>query len=224
MRIILGYVAAVLAAYLIGCIAISQGNIAAVVGMGFEVTFSQRLESAQHDVLSMTALYLPIISVSFLIALPAAALVIKRYPNLRRLGFVLGGFVALVAIHLIIKQVFGISGIAPTRTIMGLVMQGVGALLAAIATTDSQRQSWPAQSSRPGCLSRGLAQFADRVDDSIDDTVLDGLINAHPIIPVGILFNLLKCPTGFVRDDLIDPFFGLQDLFHLNFDVGCVAP
>lgn len=125
MRIILGYVAAVLAAYLIGCIAISQGNIAAVVGMGFEVTFSQRLESAQHDVLSMTALYLPIISVSFLIALPVAALVIKRYPNLRRLGFVLGGFVALVAIHLIIKQVFGISGIAPTRTIMGLVMQGV---------------------------------------------------------------------------------------------------
>ena len=89
------------------------------------MTFSQRLESAQHDVLSMTALYLPIISVSFLIALPAAALVIKRYPNLRRLGFVLGGFVALVAIHLIIKQVFGISGIAPTRTIMGLVMQGV---------------------------------------------------------------------------------------------------
>ena len=95
--------------------------------------------------------------------------------------------------------------------------------MAAIATTDSQRQSWPAQSSRTGCLSRGLAQFADRVDDSIDDTVLDGLINAHPIIPVGILFNLLKCPTGFVRDDLIDPLFGLQDLFHLNFDVGCVA-
>ena len=59
--------------------------------MGFEVTLSQRLESAQHDVLSMTGLYLPIISVSFLIALPVAALVIKRYPNLRRLGFVLGG-------------------------------------------------------------------------------------------------------------------------------------
>ena len=125
MRIIMGYVAAVLAAYLIGCIAISQGNIAAIVGMGFEVTLGQRLESAWHDLLSMTALYLPIIGVAYLIALPVSALVIKRYPNLRRLGFVLGGFAALLAIHLILKQVFGISGIAPTRTVMGLMLQGL---------------------------------------------------------------------------------------------------
>ena len=129
MRIILGYVSAVLAAYLIGCIAISQGNIAAIVGMGFDVTLGQRLETAWHDVLNMTALYLPIIAVAYLIALPVAALVIKRYPDLRRLGFVLGGFVALVAIHLVLKQVFGISGVAPTRTVMGLVLQGIAGAL-----------------------------------------------------------------------------------------------
>ena len=129
MRIILGYVSAVLAAYLIGCIAISQGNIAAIVGMGFDVTLGQRLETAWHDVLNMTALYLPIIAVAYLIALPVAALVIKRYSDLRRLGFVLGGFVALVAIHLVLKQVFGISGVAPTRTVMGLVLQGIAGAL-----------------------------------------------------------------------------------------------
>ena len=129
MRIILSYVSAVLAAYLIGCIAISQGNIAAIVGMGFEVTLGQRLETAWHDVLNMTALYLPIIAVAYLVALPVAALVIKRYPDLRRLGFVLGGFVALVTIHLVLKQVFGITGVAPTRTVMGLILQGIAGSL-----------------------------------------------------------------------------------------------
>ena len=129
MRIILGYGAAVLAAYLIGCIVISQGNIAEIVGMGFDITVGQRLETALHDILNMTAIYLPVIGVAYLIALPVTALVIRRYPELRRLGFVLGGFVALLAIHLILKQVFGISGIAPTRTIMGLMLQGLAGAL-----------------------------------------------------------------------------------------------
>lgn len=149
MRIILGYVAAVLAAYLIGCIAISQGNIAAIVGMGFDVTLSQRLETAWHDVRSMTALYLPIIGVAYLIALPVAALVIKRYPNLRRLGFVLGGFVALVAIHVILKQVLGLSGIAPTRTIMGLLMQGIAGALGGYCYYRFTTQKAPADSEQP---------------------------------------------------------------------------
>ena len=125
LRIIVGYALAVCAAYLVGCIVVSQGNIASVVALGFEVTLSQRVDSVVHDIINMTAIYLPLIAVAFLIALPVSALVISRVPHLKRLGYVLGGCVALIAIHVILKMVLGLSGVATTRTLAGLLAQGL---------------------------------------------------------------------------------------------------
>lgn len=125
IRVCGSYIAAVVSTYVIGAVFISQGNIASVVAMGFEVTFAHRLDAAIHDVTNMTGIYLPTIAVGFVIALPVAALIIRFVPNLRLVGYVLAGFVALIAIHVIVKMVFGISGIAPTRTLMGLMAQGV---------------------------------------------------------------------------------------------------
>jgi hypothetical protein len=39
------FVAAAILAYLLGVVFISQGNIASVVGLGFDVTLSQRLQA-----------------------------------------------------------------------------------------------------------------------------------------------------------------------------------
>ncbi len=125
MRIVIGYVLAVLAAYLVGCVVVSQGNIASVVALGFDVTLSQRIDSAIHDIANMTPIYLPLIAISFLIALPVSAWVISRFPHLKRLGYVLGGCVALIAIHVILKTVLGLSGVATTRTLAGLLAQGL---------------------------------------------------------------------------------------------------
>jgi hypothetical protein len=54
-------------------------------------------------------------------------------PHLRMIGYVLAGAVGLFALHLIMKMVLGISGIAPTRTVIGLIAQalagGVGGYL-----------------------------------------------------------------------------------------------
>ena len=77
IQIPLAYSAAVLMAYLVGCLVISQGNIAAVTGMGFEITLSQRWQTAIHDIANMTNLYLPLIAVAYLIALPVTAGVIR---------------------------------------------------------------------------------------------------------------------------------------------------
>jgi hypothetical protein len=46
-------------------------------------------------------------------------------PGQRALLFALAGFVAVVALHLIMKAVLGVSGIAVTRTVAGLIGQGV---------------------------------------------------------------------------------------------------
>lgn len=124
-RIAGSYLTAVISTYIVGVIFVSQGNIANVVAMGFQVTIAQRLDAVMHDLTHMTGIYLPVIAVSMLISLPVAAMIIKYAPHLRSIGYILAGVTALLAIHMIIKMVFGISGIAPTRTLIGLLAQGV---------------------------------------------------------------------------------------------------
>lgn len=119
------YIAAVIVAYCFGALFISQGNIAAVTGLGFDVTMSQRLGAIVHDITGMTDIYLPLVAVSLLLGLPVAFSVVRKNPHLRMLGYVSAGFVALLAMHVIMKAVLGLSGIAPTRTLWGLLAQGV---------------------------------------------------------------------------------------------------
>jgi heme A synthase len=119
------FVGAVLAAYILGAIFVSQGNIASVIALGFEVSSGQRIDAALHDILHMTDIYLPLVTVSLLLGLPVAFAVIRKKPHLRTLGYVLAGFVALIAMPVIMKLVLGLSGIAPTRTIVGLLAQGL---------------------------------------------------------------------------------------------------
>ena len=125
VRIIVSFFVAVIAAYILGAIFISQGNIASIIAMGFDITMAQRLDAAFHDVTHMTDIYLPVIAVSFLIAMPVATLIIKYVPNLRLIGYVLAGAAGLVAIHVIMNMLLGFSGIAPTRTIVGLLAQAI---------------------------------------------------------------------------------------------------
>lgn len=119
------FLAAVIAAYVLGAIFVSQGNIASIVAMDFDVSAAQRFDAALHDVRNMTAIYLPVIAVSYLISMPVATFIIKYVPHLRMILYVLAGAAGLVAIHLILKLVLGISGIAPTRTIVGLLAQAI---------------------------------------------------------------------------------------------------
>lgn len=120
-----GFFAAVIAAYVLGAIFISQGNIASIVSMDFDVSVAQRFEAALHDVMHMTNIYLPVIAVSYFISMPVATLIIKYFPQQRVTLYVLAGAVGLVAIHLIMKLVLGFSGIAATRTFAGLLAQAI---------------------------------------------------------------------------------------------------
>lgn len=119
------FLAAVIAAYVLGAIFVSQGNIASIVAMDFDVSVAQRFEAALHDVMNMTAIYLPVIAVSYLISMPVATFIIKYAPHLRMILYVLAGAAGLVAIHVILKLVLGMSGIAATRTLVGLLAQAI---------------------------------------------------------------------------------------------------
>jgi len=125
MKNIVGYLVAVVVTYVLGAALISQGNIAAVIDMGFEITMSNRFEAAIHDVTHMYQIYLPVIAVAMLIAMPVATGIIHFVPNLRLVVYVSAGFVAMIAIHPILHAVLGLTGIAPTRELSGLIAQGI---------------------------------------------------------------------------------------------------
>ena len=93
--------------------------------MGFDISMAQRFDAALHDVTHMTNIYLPVIAVSYLIAMPVATFMIKYVPHQRMILYVLAGAVGLVTIHLFLKLLLGISGIAATRTVVGLIAQAI---------------------------------------------------------------------------------------------------
>ncbi|MFN3237139.1 MAG: hypothetical protein ACE37D_08770 [Pseudomonadales bacterium] len=133
LNVIIAYLLAVLVTYILGAIFVSQGNIARVIDMGFDITMSHRLDAMLHDVTHMYDIYLPVIAIAMLIALPVAAGIIRFTPNLRLIGYVAAGFVAMIAIHMILKAVLGLTGIAPTRDIIGLLGQGVAGAIGGYA-------------------------------------------------------------------------------------------
>ena len=142
MKIVGGFIAAVVATYVLGAIFVSQGNISSVVAMGFDVTLGDRLNAAIHDMTHMYDIYLPVVTIGLLIAFLVAGLIVRFVPNLRLIGFVSAGVVGLIALHVIAKAVLGVSGIAPTRELVGLLAQGLaggfgGWVYYAVTTSDS---------------------------------------------------------------------------------------
>ena len=125
LRFLKAFFPAVLLAYLLASILVTQANLATVQSMGLEVGALARLDTTLKDLLGMASSYLILILVSFVIAIPSAAGLARFMPGRRTLLFTLAGFVAIVALHLILKAVLGVYGIAPTRTLAGLLSQGM---------------------------------------------------------------------------------------------------
>lgn len=129
VRVVKAFLPAVIVAYLLASILFTQTILATVQSFGLEVSFAQRLGATWHDILGMASSYLLLLLVAFLIALPVAAGLTRILPSRRALLFTLAGFLAVVALHVIMKAVLGISGIAATRTLAGLVGQGLAGAL-----------------------------------------------------------------------------------------------
>lgn len=129
VRVVKAFLPAVIIAYLLASILFTQTILATVQSFGLEVSFVQRLAATWHDILGMTSSYLVLLLVAFLIALPVAAGLTRLLPSRRALLFTLGGFIAVVALHVIMKAVLGISGFAVTRTLAGLIGQGLAGAL-----------------------------------------------------------------------------------------------
>ena len=132
LKRILAFMVAVLGGYVFAVLAYSQLNLSNLTDMGVAVGFSDRFGTFAHDVLSMTSMYLPIMTVALLVAFLLAALVLRWVPHLRVLGYVLAGTVGMLAVILFFKVAMGTNPIAVTRTLVGLVSQGLAGAVAGL--------------------------------------------------------------------------------------------
>jgi len=126
---VIALIYAVICTYFVAVVFVSQLNIASITDMGFAISISQRFDAIGHDLLGMVSVYLPVILITLLIAFSFTSFAVLRLINMPKLLFPLAGFVGLIAVHLILKQVLEVAGIAPTRTLIGLLSQGCAGAL-----------------------------------------------------------------------------------------------
>lgn len=141
IRVLKAFFPAVIVAYVLGCLLATQVVLGNLGEMGVEVSMATRLQASLHDLLGMTA-YLLLILVAFVLAMPIAAGLVRMHavPGTRVFWFTLAGFVALVALHLIMRQVLGLYPVAAAREWSGLLLQGLagaagGFLFSAISSS-----------------------------------------------------------------------------------------
>ncbi|MEM8564388.1 MAG: hypothetical protein AAGF57_19265 [Pseudomonadota bacterium] len=120
-----GFFLALILTYVLASILITLGNLSAVQGLGLNVSAGVGISAIAHDMTGMISSYLALIVVGLLIAFPVAALLTKLLPGKRAFLYALAGFTAVMAIHLIMKSVFGLWVFAPTRSLLGLIGQGL---------------------------------------------------------------------------------------------------
>jgi hypothetical protein len=116
---------AVVATSVLGAIAHSQFIATAVSRLGHPVPIGDRISWASHDALGMFTTYAPIIVIAFVIAFFVAALVVRRLPHLRNLGYALAGAIAIVVALVVMKQLLDVTGIASARSTLGVVAQAI---------------------------------------------------------------------------------------------------
>ncbi len=124
LRTVVAFLVALSATYLLGSIAATQFVLQEVVALGPVVPWSVRLETTGQDLVGLAGSYLPLLALAFVLALPVAARLVRLAPAARPAWYPAAGFVAVLALHLIMKAVLGVTGIAATRSLAGLLAQG----------------------------------------------------------------------------------------------------
>ena len=135
---IYGFLAAVVVTYTVAVIGYSQMNLLNLVDMGIAIDLAMRVQTLQHDLVGMLELFLPIVFVALLLAFLIGALIIRRVPHLRTIGYVLAGTMGIYAVIVSLGLMTGTNPIAVTRSAAGLLSQvaagAVGGLVFALVT------------------------------------------------------------------------------------------
>ena len=125
LRVVRAYFLAVVVAYLVASAIATLEVMLTLSGFGLTPSVQDILASIWMDWLGMIGSYLPLIALAMAIALPVASR-LRRWLGGEALPWYLAaGFVAFVALHLIMEATLGLVGFASARSISGLLLQGL---------------------------------------------------------------------------------------------------
>jgi hypothetical protein len=128
-RTLLAYAAAVLTAAALGSIAQTQFNLAAIQGLGVELSPAVRLRTTGHDLVGFAPRYAALVAVALLVALPLAELLARWAPRWRGALVILAGGASVLAAIVVLNAALPMTPIAATRYAAGTaVMSAAGAL------------------------------------------------------------------------------------------------
>jgi len=117
---------AALVTYAISSTLATQSVIASLGRMGVSVPLGQRFSTTIQDLVGMSGMFLPLIAFSLLIAFVVASILSRWLAPRRTALFILAGFTGVLALHVSLEAMLGITPVAAARTVGGLLLQGVG--------------------------------------------------------------------------------------------------
>jgi hypothetical protein len=118
-------VVAAIVTYVLAVSAATQSVMASLKGMGVSVSLADRLGTTLADLSGMFALFMPLLAIALLLGFLVAAGIIRWQPGWRSFGYPLAGFLAVLVMHLLVQSTTGIHPIPATRSMLGLVLQGL---------------------------------------------------------------------------------------------------
>ena len=125
MRVVLGYTAGVMVAFVLGAAIGTQMVLHSVQSMGLAVSWSARLAATGNDLLGLSASLLPLMALFLICGWALAEWLCRRVSRYRHATtFVLTGAACILLLHPLLNLLFGIDAFAPARTWGGLLAQG----------------------------------------------------------------------------------------------------
>jgi hypothetical protein len=125
IRILAGWVCAVVAAAVLGSMIQTQYNLGDLVSLGVEIDPGTGFAATGHDLVHFAPLYAALVGAAFAIAWPVAAALAKRRPGLRRWLFGLAGVVAVAVMLLTMNAALPITPVAATRHVSAIVLMSL---------------------------------------------------------------------------------------------------
>jgi len=121
VRVLLGWVIAVVTAVSLGSIIQTQFNLSRILQLGADINWSTRLSATWHDLLNFTPAYALLVSIAFGLAWPVAGLLKRWLPGQRTLLFALAGFSAIWVMIALMNRALPVTAIGATRSLVGLL-------------------------------------------------------------------------------------------------------
>lgn len=123
------WVAAVLLTTVLGSVAQTQFNLAALIELGAQIPASLRLKTTALDIIGFSPSFGPLVAIGFLIAFGVARGLRMIAPGPGITWYALAGGVAVLTILLSLNMAFDITPIAAARTNLGLGCLVAGGLV-----------------------------------------------------------------------------------------------